>query len=143
MRLPEGAKPILEARRRKLKPAQDVMLMAKSGITIDWEPMCFVTLRADYDWVFLKDLPAIIVCDSTQPYNKTFAAIADVVGTKFLRYWFDDKQTGGYVTNLPTYESIAEERPRHRWEMHLELNKNMEFEDRDWARFMKEITVCI
>lgn len=141
MRLPKGAMQILEARRRKLKPSQEVMLIAKPGLTIDWETQCIVNLKADYDWVFLKNLPAIIVLDSTQPYNKTFAAIADVVGTHFLRYWFEDKQTGGYVTNLPTVESI--DKPFHRWEYDLSLTPNIAWEDREWSKFFKEITVCI
>ena len=132
---------ILEARRRKMKPSSDVMLIAKPGLTIDWEPLCYVNLNAEYDWVFLKDLPSLIVLDSTQPYNRTFDAITRVVGKHFLRYWFEDKQTGGYVTNFPTWESV-ESKPPHRWEYQLDLCPNLAFEDREWSKFFKEITVC-
>lgn len=138
MSIPIGAKAILDVRKRGKRPASEVMILTNEDMKVDWSPVVYANVRRQYDWVFLKDLQSIVVVESTAPYNQMFADIAKVVGTKFLRYWFTDVETGGYVTYLPEPDDVMT-KPYHRWQHNLELCQNMKFEDRDWAQFMKEL----
>lgn len=137
MSIPVGAKAILDARKRGLKPADDVMILTREEWKMDWSPLVYANPRRQYDWSFLKDLQSIVLLDSTMPYNQMFADIASVVGGKFMRYWFVDAETGGYVTYFPEVEDI--EKPPHKWRFNLELAPNLGFEDRDWGNWVKEL----
>lgn len=138
MSIPVGAKAILDVRKRGMRPASEVIVLTDEDWKIDWSPVVYANPRREYDWFFMKDLPSIVLLNSTVPYNKMFADIASVVGSKFMRYWFMDKETGGYVTYMPDGDDVLG-KPYHKWHFNLELVQNLTFEDRDWKQFIQEL----
>lgn len=141
MRLPEGAMPILQARKNGLKPANDVVIVAKQGIVVrNYTPVVRAQIKQQYDWIFMKDLKGFIICESTMPYQIVFKEISLYSGKEFLQYWFTDKEQGGYVTCLPTVETF--ENPSHKVDYELDLVPNSEKIDLAWKEWIKEITAC-
>lgn len=113
MRLPTGAKQILDARMSGNRPA-DILLVSNIGKLPDDNPQV-LTDGTGYDWRFLTGLDFIMFGKVNDAMMDNLQAICQQSKkTKQMLIWDQENEAGVYAWYLPVAETI--DRPQDKWE---------------------------
>ena len=95
MKLPYGAQEIVDLRAIGKAPA-DMVLVSLIGNLKDETNPVVVAFHADYDWIFLRGLNVMIVCNMQTEREKINAVMKSIldVGTDYLGIVWADKGDG-------------------------------------------------
>jgi len=127
--IPSGAREIVEARKRGLKPA-DLVIVSLIGKLNEQNPIVYANPEAAYDWGWARGLKFCIFIRNGVPWEDTALAIAKA-GLDWLAIWDIDRFEGANVYALPTLESIN--RPPSRWEWRLDFLPWLKFQNEEFA----------
>ena len=131
MTLPNGAQPIIDARKRGLKPSE-LIIVSMIGPTGENNQTVYVNPDAAYDWRWAVGLQ-ICVFVNAQTKDKAKAVLL-ALGREyptFLALWNVDLFRGAQVWALPVVDDI--EKPKSQWRHRLDFLPWFEFQNHDFA----------
>lgn len=117
MTIPNGAQPIIDARRRGQKPAE-MILVSLIGPTGESNHTVFVNPDAAYDWRWAVGLQVCLMVNEVTKRKAKEILLA--IGKEFpeqLHVWNVDLYKGARVTTLPLVTDIEKPKPNWRWSM--------------------------
>lgn len=125
MILPNGAQPILDARKRGFKPAE-MLIVSLIGRVDELNHTIYANPATEYDWRWMVGLDACIFVRHGVSWQGVAMAIARA-RPRWLGLYDVDRFQGADVWALPRVEDI--DKPQSQWRWKLEFLPWMNFQN--------------
>lgn len=129
MILANGARQIVDARMKGLKPA-DLIIVSLIGPTDDLNTTVYARPNTAYDWRWTAGLDIALYANQKTVWEPTAKAIA-LRKPKTLTLWDVERFEGAEVYTLPMVEDI--EKPQETWRHALHFIPWLDFQNRQFA----------
>jgi hypothetical protein len=127
--IPLGATPIVEARKKGLKPAQ-MVLVSLMGRLNEKNPTVYAHPGKEYDWLWARGLQ---VCIYTTP-DANWRPVARAIASQrpsFLGLWDVSRLEGADVHLFPNIDDL--EKPRDQWRWSLDFLPWLSWQNKEFA----------
>ena len=132
MMIPSGAKAIIDARRRGMKPA-DMIIVSLIGPVDEANPTVLANPGSEYDWRWSVGLKICVFVDQkTADKAKSVLLAIGRERPDWLALWHVDRYEGGQAWVLPTVASI--DKPKSLWQYALTYLSWEPLQSTDFAR---------
>ena len=129
--MPNGAAPILAARKQGKKPADLIILSMLGSLPNELNPVVQVTQSVNYDWGWLRGLQACFwVTPDTYQAKHIIDASKALPARLYL--WDCANEKGFDLWVFPTDDSI--DRPREQWILKVDRLRWMPFQEKKFAQ---------
>jgi len=129
MNLPNGAKQVIDARKRGFKPAE-MLIISLIGPTQEANHTIYASPQGDYDWRWLVGLDACIFVNGKTDWKEITRKIA-AANLRWLGLYDADKFQGADVWYLPAVEDIA--KPKNQWRYRISFLPWLEFQNNEFS----------
>lgn len=129
MILASGARPIVDARLKGLRPA-DMVIVSLIGKTQETNTTVYANPKTAYDWRWVADLQICIYANKSVEWEPTARAIA-IRSPQWLGLWDVDGFEGADVYALPHLDDI--EKQASEWRHVLHFLPWMKFQNEQFA----------
>lgn len=127
--IPANALPIIEARKKGLKPA-DLILVSLIGRLNEKNHTVYAAPGRDYDWRWCRDIAVIVFAAPGVIWRPCVASIAACLPS-YLGIWDADRREGAQVWRLPRVDDI--EKPKGQWRWELDFLPWLPFQNQEFA----------
>ena len=124
-----NAQPILDARRRGLKPAE-LILVSLVGRINEVNHTVYATANGNYNWQWVRGIAICIFATSAVDWRPVARSIARA-RPSHLYLWDVDREEGTDVAFLPNFADLCKPKDKIRWE--LDFLPWMDFQNMEFA----------
>lgn len=129
MNLPNGAKPVVDARLKGLKPAE-LLIVSLVGPVGEQNHTVYANAGTEYDWRWVVGLDLCLYVKNGMKWRETLEAVAKC-RPNWLGLYNVDQFKGATASYLPRVEDI--EKPRNQWRWVLDFLPWSKWQNEEFA----------